>query len=343
MNRTKKDALIRTFYSMLDRFLPERWSIRVKLCCCILTGGWNFPYPNFVPESRAELEEHFHDLEPESKARLFRWLEIMAKPSAVFRAGAVGAIFVKDSEYYNLSPDELAFNEEEQTASAALARKIHLKGILGPEYYRHGLVFLPESVRGYIASKDFIDAGAFHGESCIVFMEYSPCCVHSFEPSEASRKHFLSLMRKDGVPKGKYCLVPAGLSNEKKTVQIHDSGGSGMTLSNDSSGDEKIQITTVDSYAEEQKLKCVGVIKADVEGMGLALVRGAEKTIRRDRPVLLLSIYHTKEEYYGIYEFLKSLNLNYSFRIEMLFRTIYETTLLAWPAELAADKKTGNE
>ena len=78
-----------------------------------------------------------------------------------------------------------------------------------------------------------------------------------------------------------------------------------------------------------------GVLKADIEGMGLNFVRGAEQIIRRDRPLLSLSIYHNASEFAGIYQTLKSWNLDYHFEIKSFspLTPWGEHSLFAYPKE----------
>ena len=91
-------------------------------------------------------------------------------------------------------------------------------------------------------------------------------------------------------------------------------------------------MTTLDDFVRDIP-KPVGLIKADVEGMGLELVEGSLETIKKDLPILSLCIYHNKEEFFGIYELLKSLDLNYEFKLESLCAPWKnnELTLLALP------------
>ena len=78
------------------------------------------------------------------------------------------------------------------------------------------------------------------------------------------------------------------------------------------------RITTLDHFVSEQNLSCLGLIKADVEGMELELLRGAVNVIRRDRSVLSLAAYHSGEELLGQYEFLSSCLENYHFELRDL-------------------------
>ena len=70
----------------------------------------------------------------------------------------------------------------------------------------------------------------------------------------------------------------------------------------------------LDHFAEEHGLT-VGLIKADIEGAEQSLLRGAEKTIRKDRPALMISIYHNIDDLLDIKPMIEAWNLGYEFRI----------------------------
>ena len=69
--------------------------------------------------------------------------------------------------------------------------------------------------------------------------------------------------------------------------------------------------------------------------MGLKFLRGAEATIRRDRPLLSLSIYHNEEEFTGIYRTLREWDLGYHCELRRFSPYIMhgEYSLFAYPAE----------
>ena len=47
---------------------------------------------------------------------------------------------------------------------------------------------------------------------------------------------------------------------------------------------------TLDAFCEKQQLNRVNLIKIDVEGAEVALLKGAEQTIRRFRPILMIEV-----------------------------------------------------
>jgi FkbM family methyltransferase len=162
----------------------------------------------------------------------------------------------------------------------------------GPEsfYSHHGLRWLPQSVKDYIWERDIIDAGASTGDSLAVLDAYTNRTVVSYEiiPGTANQarktaSHFL--------PR-KHVVVTVALSDSIGNITVPAEGN--VTSGMHESGQILVPVTTVDNEAKRLNLR-VGVIKADVEGVEPNLVLGALETIRRDRPVITLSIYHNAE------------------------------------------------
>jgi len=56
------------------------------------------------------------------------------------------------------------------------------------------------------------------------------------------------------------------------------------------SGTEKMAVTTLDVFAQREGLARVDLIKADVEGSEVALLRGARETLERFRPIVMIEV-----------------------------------------------------
>ena len=56
----------------------------------------------------------------------------------------------------------------------------------------------------------------------------------------------------------------------------------------------------------------------DIEGNELEAIRGAEQVIRRDRPLLAISIYHRPVDFFRIKPLIESMHLGYQFMIRKL-------------------------
>ena len=67
--------------------------------------------------------------------------------------------------------------------------------------------------------------------------------------------------------------------------------------------------------------------------MELEAIKGAVNTLKNNKPLLCISIYHTAKDFLFIKPFIESLNLGYTFRIENHnpFDPVYEKMLVAIP------------
>lgn len=203
---------------------------------------------------------------------------------------------------------------------------------------QHGLPLLPDGVLSYMRGKVFVDGGAFVGDSSLVFLQYAPGEIWAFEPSPNNRRLFMDTMQCNHVPMEHLKLIPKGLSDKIGEICFRDTADSGCTLAE--KGTAIAELTSLDALTAGVS---VGFIKTDLEGMGLVMLHGAAETIRRDRPILSLAIYHNREEMLGTYAFLKSLRLNYRYRIVQLAPPWewHELCLLAWPEEFGEMQSGG--
>ena len=76
----------------------------------------------------------------------------------------------------------------------------------------------------------------------------------------------------------------------------------------------KVQETTIDTFVEENNLE-VGYITIDVEGAEMDLLEGAVNTIKMQKPILFISMYHKVSDYFDIIPWVANLDLGYEFNI----------------------------
>jgi hypothetical protein len=76
-----------------------------------------------------------------------------------------------------------------------------------------------------------------------------------------------------------------------------------------------VEITTIDSALESLGVKVFDnlVVKVDVEGFGLRVLKGARKTIERLRPFILFEVHRTFDEEDEIHALKMLKNLGYDF------------------------------
>jgi FkbM family methyltransferase len=88
--------------------------------------------------------------------------------------------------------------------------------------------------------------------------------------------------------------------------------------------------TTIDRALQEAPGRSVGLIKMDIEGAELPALRGAIDTLRRDRPRLAISVYHSLDDYVRIPRWLAELGLGYRFYLG--HQTIFDAETILFAA-----------
>ena len=186
-----------------------------------------------------------------------------------------------------------------------------------------------------VKNKNIIDAGAYIGDSAILFSDYTDKNVYSFEPF--LQNYNLMLKTIELNKKNNIIPVNMALGNENKEISIYsnsDTANSGLSVetkqSDINSFENKVKMVTLDSYVKENNIE-VGLIKTDLEGFEQPFLKGAIETIKEQKPVLIISIYYNYSDFFEIKPMIENLNLGYKFRIikNRLNKVILETKLLA--------------
>lgn len=90
-----------------------------------------------------------------------------------------------------------------------------------------------------------------------------------------------------------------------------------------------VSLKTIDQIFEEQGLEKVSFIKMDIEGAELNALKGGEHTIRKFKPKLAISLYHSLEDFCVIPAYINSLELGYEFYLGHATIHAEETVLFA--------------
>lgn len=115
--------------------------------------------------------------------------------------------------------------------------------------------------------------------------------VHSFEPFPSTVARFERNLDLNPSLRGMVRIHKLALSDFIGTAGMSEpnSGNSGCNyLSSEAAG--AVNVTTLDSFVESQPLQRIDLIKIDVEGSEVALLHGAERSIERFRPVLMVEV-----------------------------------------------------
>lgn len=327
---------VKNIYWFFMRIFPVRWRKKLNLALRCLCEDWDYavniylfssPFADLTDE---EIEKRLAGLDENSvqTAREYvRRCRNLERMKGYPWSGGSKVLLLADA----LKNDVMCAPEPHPELKK-YQKKYGFKTGAEVLIYQHGLVFFKEQILPYVKDKVFVDAGACIGELIPALLEYSPQKIYAFEPSSVNAVRFGKEMKKRKISPDKAEIVVAGLGEQEGFLAFDDCGGAGQQLHG---GEKMCPVTTLDKFAADRNLSAVGLIKADVEGMGLELLKGAINTIRRDRPVLSLAAYHSVDELLGQYEFLSSSLENYHFELRDLPPgSSFEITLLGIPVEV---------
>jgi len=271
------------------------------------------------PESKKEVETIINNLDYCKDHNLIESLKYFFKDNIrIFRA--INYYSSLDKERY-----KLPFNLYDQSVFE----------------HKHGLGLLPDDILKFLDNKDFIDCGAYFGDSALMFeKDYNPCKIYSFEPNPESYNFIFETIKLNNLKK--VIPVKKGVGKkDKKNKKFINIGQLSAVYSSEYQRSPlerikdnsilSIDITTIDKFVSKNNIQ-VGLIKMDLEGYELNALKGAEKVIKKFKPVLVISIYHNAEQFFGIKKYLDNLFPGYYFKIKHLFdfNPISETYLIGW-------------
>lgn len=188
----------------------------------------------------------------------------------------------------------------------------------------YGLKSFDKSVLPLLDGKDVIDGGAWIGDSSISFSMSKAKKVFAFEPNPENFEH----LKRVADQNGKIIPFQLGLLGHSDSIPLKvytdldmGAGYMGSDISDTFSWKKYREIQTnaisIDEFVPAYNAE-PGLIKLDVEGKEYEVIRGAEKTIRKYRPVIICALYHNPVDFFCIKPFLESLNLGYRFAIRRL-------------------------
>ena len=169
----------------------------------------------------------------------------------------------------------------------------------------------------YIKNKDIIDAGAFTGDTSLPLSKRTTKNVYAFEPFKDS----FEILKKNISDNNIENIIPVNrsLGNINGERSLFLSGNNVQGITSDATlrsydNEIKVQETTIDTFVEENNLE-VGFITIDVEGAEMDLLEGAINTIKTQKPLLYISMYHKVSDYFNIIPWVANLDLGYEFNI----------------------------
>jgi FkbM family methyltransferase len=242
-----------------------------------------------------------------------------------------------------LNEESIKFNPYQIKRKYKLKLKTSLIESSVFEFY-HGLTFLPKKVQNLVRGKDFIDIGAYVGDSAIALRKYDYKKNYSIEMSLQSISDYRKNMLSNGIYDNMFEIINCAVSSKEglPTIKVKDNGSAGLSLNNNKptkASEIEVELKTLDTIISEYNIK-PAFIKIDIEGMGKDCIAGGLKSLKVFRPVISIAIYHNPIEFFEIKPMLELELSDYSFMIRKLSNSITnnschaETILLAYPNEI---------
>ena len=184
-----------------------------------------------------------------------------------------------------------------------------------------------------VRNKHIIDAGGYVGDTALLFSSYTDKSIHVFEASPSNMDIIRETIRLNQLEN----IVPVSKALGEK------SGTATFSLGERNSCNSLVErpgynypdhievpVISLDDYVRENNLE-VGLIKVDIEGGEQLLLKGAVETICTQHPILLISIYHSANDFFEIKPMIEKMCDKYPFRIIKPANSaiVIETILLA--------------
>lgn len=161
-----------------------------------------------------------------------------------------------------------------------------------------------ENVLKLGSNEDYIDLGAYRGDTVDEFLKYSGGSYNSITALEPDNKTYKKLLEHCGGLE-RFTAINAAVWSGDGEIFFDKKGGRMSAVSDTG---VKIKAVSVDSLFSG---KAVSYIKADVEGCEYEMLLGAQDTIRRYKPKLNIALYHRGEDIFKLPLMIKSLRPDY--------------------------------
>ena len=186
----------------------------------------------------------------------------------------------------------------------------------------------------------FIDCGAFVGDTVERYIWDHFGTFNKIIAIEPDQNNYLAMSKrikrlKDewALSESRIQLLQLGLSDKSFVANMGKGNAEGLGSfiddKNNTTTDDinSIKIVSIDDLMGDEKYT---FLKADIESWEYKMILGAEKSIKRWKPRLGISIYHNITDLYSIPLLVKNINPNYKFAIRHHSAQLADTILYAW-------------
>jgi FkbM family methyltransferase len=159
--------------------------------------------------------------------------------------------------------------------------------------------------RSLHADSVFLDVGAYIGQYTLLGAKHAPAGrVIAVEPHPESRQRLQTNVARNKLSNVSIFPCAAGQAPSRLPFALSEQAFNSSLAGQDGSTPARIiqvEVVPVDDIVQSAGLQRVDIIKIDVEGAEGPVLRGAQGTLHRSRPLLILEIDRQRETAFGDY------------------------------------------
>lgn len=223
--------------------------------------------------------------------------------------------------------DELADDKSRDCMDAYLNQKVSGKLLYLDKLYDDGQYY-DDCIVDFSKIGNFIDCGAFDGDSYLAFREAYRLntgqeyrgTAYLLEPDE---ENYHKMKENCSWVDSDIRFLQYGAWHERDQRSFSEEGtSSGIT----ESGTVSIEVDSIDHILDGRK---ADFIKMDIEGSELNALKGARNTIEAYKPILAVCVYHRRDDLIAIPNYIRSICPEYNFYVRAYSRYSQELVLYA--------------
>lgn len=181
-----------------------------------------------------------------------------------------------------------------------------------------------------------IDIGAHIGLFSVYMQKLSGGQVYSFEPTPSTVSVLKKTIRLNHTAR-KIEVIAAAVSDingrARFSMDIQDASVSNSLVQYERTADLEtceVDVVTIDEFVRQRSIK-IGFIKIDAEGAEFAVLKGAQKTLQSQRPIMILAVHPSaiaarNESNAMIREFLEDLHYSVLYGGKSLGKNEFDNT-----------------
>ncbi|KAF2518983.1 FkbM family methyltransferase [Flavobacterium salilacus subsp. salilacus] len=155
-------------------------------------------------------------------------------------------------------------------------------------------------------------------EGLLSLLEIDKCShIYMVEPGEK----FYKSLQKTFIPyKDKVTIFNVAVGNEDTEIMFSDDSLTGKIVEGNEANAQKIDLRKIDTLLSNNEK--ITYLKADIEGFEEEMLKGAELTIKRNKPKIAITTYHDQNDPKEIIRIIKGFVPEYNYYV----KGIYEET-----------------